>query len=565
MPVKSKFPLGQLLIEKKIITQEQLDLALRKQEETGELLGIVLLELGLVDEETVFLPVLAGQFGVDYVNLKSLKIAPEVIKKIPPKFASHYKVIPVAFKNNTLSIATAHPTDTHLLDEVGVVVREKIEPVMASEKDIMEAIRQYYGVGAETIEQMMGSVESVASTGGEVSNLDEIDSEASISKFLNQIFLEAYKDRATDIHFEPFENALHIRYRIDGILYDAKVPANIKHFKDSINSRIKILSNLNIAEKRLPQDGRFKVRVKDIDLDLRVSFLPTPYGESVVLRILNSSRLYNFEELGLSSYEKNILEKLIEKPHGIIFLTGPTGSGKTTTLYSCLSRINTVDTKVITIEDPIEYQLKGITQIQINPAIGLTFAQGLRSMLRHDPDVMMVGEVRDIETAEIAIQAALTGHLMFSTLHTNDAVSGVARLLDMGVEPFLITSTVECFIAQRLVRVLCPKCKYSIKASPEMIKSFEGENSQVKDLVIYESKGCENCHLTGYVGRHGIYEILLLTEPIRQLIMERASVNRIKETALKEGMKTLRQAGWEKVRQGLTSIQEVVRVTQEEN
>lgn len=565
MENQSRFPLGKLLIEKGIIAPEQLDAALKKQRETGGLLGAILLELGFVDEETVFLPTIAGQLGIDFIRLKDMEIPPEAIGKIPPKFASHYKIMPVKLENDTLTFATTQPLNTQIQDEVGLIVDTKLKAVLSSEKDILEAIRRYYGVGAETIEQIMDTVGVAARPREEISNIEDIDSEASIGKFLNQILLEAYKDSATDIHIEPFEDQLQVRYRIDGVLYDAKVPANIKHFKDSINSRIKILSNLNIAEKRMPQDGRFKVRVGEIDLDLRVSFLPTPYGESVVLRLLNTARLYDFNELGLTAREQDILEGLIRRPHGILFLTGPTGSGKTTTLYACLSRLNTEDQKIITIEDPVEYQLKGITQVQINPQIGLTFARGLRSMLRHDPDMMMVGEVRDMETAEIAIQVALTGHLIFSTLHTNDAASGVTRLLDMGVEPYLITSTVEGFIAQRLVRILCPKCKQAASLTPAMIKDFgAGLEREAVDAVIYESKGCETCHFTGFSGREAIYEFLVMNEGIRRLIMERGTAGQIKEKAVGYGMKTLRQAGWEKVKKGGTTLQEVIRVTQQE-
>ena len=565
METKSKFPLGKLLIEKGIITPDQLDAALKRQQETGGLLGAILLESGFIDEETVFLPTIAGQLGIDFIRLKEMQIPPEVIGKIPAKFASHYKIMPVKFEDGMLTIASVQPSDVHVADEIGLIVNAKLNLVLASEKDILDAIRRYYGVGAETIEQMMDTaLPQPAAARQEVSNIEEIDSEASISKFLNQILLEAYKDRATDIHVEPFEDELQVRYRVDGVLYDARVPKNIKHFQDAIISRIKVLSNLNIAEKRVPQDGRFKVRVGDADIDLRVSFLPTPYGESVVLRILNSARLFGLEELGLAKQEREILQGLLKKPHGIIFLTGPTGSGKTTTLYSCLSQINTGKRKIITIEDPIEYQLKGITQIQIHPAVGLTFASGLRSMLRHDPDVMMVGEVRDMETAEIAIQVALTGHLVFSTLHTNDAASGVARLLDMGVEPYLISSTVECFIAQRLVRVVCPKCRQSAKLSEDMMREFSGEVEIDSATDIYESKGCEACGFTGYSGRQAIYEFLVCGEEIRQLIMERSAASRIKKKAVELGMRTLRQAGWEKVKSGLTTPQEVIRVTKEE-
>jgi len=317
---------------------------------------------------------------------------------------------------------------------------------------------------------------------------------------------------------------------------------------------------LNIAEKRLPQDGRFKIRFDDTDLDFRVSFLPTPYGESVVIRILSSAKLYSLQALGLSEENLKKLDGLIKKPHGIVFVTGPTGSGKTTTLYSCLSRVNEPDRKIITIEDPIEYRLRGVTQIQINPRVGLTFSAGLRSMLRHDPDIMMVGEVRDFETAEITFQVALTGHLVFSTLHTNDAASSIARLLDMGVEGYLITSSVDCLIAQRLIRVICPECKSVVDQVPGIIKDFEIKEEELKDVVVYEGKGCDACKFTGFQGREGIYEFLFMNDEIRKMILERETATRIKEKAVACGMRTLRQDGWEKVKQGVTTLAEVMRV-----
>ena len=555
--------LGERLVDRGLITPEQLDIALHKQKETGELLGITLLELGFIDEEAVFMPVLAGQYGVDFVNVKDKEISSDVICRIPAKFATHYKVLPVDFQNDTLVLATIHPLDVNALDEIKLVVPSKIDTVLASQKDILEGIRKYYGVGAETIDQMMGAAQVPQQEVEQVTVIDESDSDASISKFLNQILLEAYRDRATDIHIEPFDDELQIRYRVDGVLVDAKVPTNLIHFKDALNSRIKILSNLNIAEKRLPQDGRFKVRVGGVDLDLRVSFMPTPYGEGVVMRVLNTSDLFTFDDLGLTQKERDTLKSLVEKPHGIIFITGPTGSGKTTTLYSCLSRINTEEKKIITIEDPVEYQLKGVTQVQVNPAIGLNFAAGLRSMLRHDPDVMMIGEVRDIETAEIAVQVALTGHLVFSTLHTNDAASGVTRLLDMGVDSYLMTSTVECFVAQRLVRSLCPKCKQQIPISEQIIKDAEGY-LDTETKIIFKANGCESCNQTGYKGRSAIYEFLVFNDHIRKLIMERASANAIKGKAIENGMRTLAKAGWQKVKDGLTTPEEILRVTKEE-
>ncbi len=389
--------------------------------------------------------------------------------------------------------------------------------------------------------------------------------DASIIKFVNQIIHQAVVDRATDIHIEPFEDQLRVRYRIDGVLYDANVPSNIKYFHSAIVSRIKIMANLDIAERRLPQDGRILVRMGENDLDLRISILPTPYGETVDIRILTPGMLFSLSDLGLSGNDLKILEKLIKNPHGIMFVTGPTGSGKTTTLYACLSQINDSKKKIITIEDPIEYQVKGVTQLQVQPKIGFTFAQGLRSMLRHDPDVMMVGEVRDLETAEITIRVALTGHLVFSTLHTNDAAGGVARLLDIGIEPYLVASSVQCFIAQRLVRVVCSKCKYEVKLEPALIKQLQTE--QEDDLArakVYAGKGCEACKFTGYRGRSGIYEFLLVTDAIRDLILKHASASEIRKKAVLEGMHSLRQDGWEKVKKGTTTPFEVLRVTQQE-
>ncbi|MFA6378956.1 MAG: ATPase, T2SS/T4P/T4SS family [Candidatus Omnitrophota bacterium] len=560
-----KSPLGQLLVKEKVITEQQLQIALEEQKKTKELLGVALVRLGFVDEESIYLPILAAQLDVSFVNLKTAQISKEAIAKVSAKVAEHYQVMPLDYQEGVLTVAVNRPLDIRLLDDLAVICKTKIKPVLASAKDVIESIRKYYGLGADTIDQMMQST-SFKEKSKEISEpLQDLDSEASIAKFINQLLFEAHQKQATDIHIEPSVDELKVRYRIDGVLYDAKAPSNIKHFKDSIASRIKVLSNLNIAEKRLPQDGRFKFQTTNINLDLRVSFLPTPFGESIVIRLLSTSKLYRMADLGLAQEEEELLNSLIQKPHGIIFLTGPTGSGKTTTLYSCLSRVNTIDKKIITIEDPVEYQLKGITQIQIHPHIGLSFAAGLRSMLRHDPDIMMVGEVRDMETAQITIQVALTGHLVFSTLHTNDASSAVARLIDMGIEPYLISSSVLCFIAQRLVRLLCPHCKQSTQITPEILKEFSLRREELKDLKIYEAKGCELCNFTGYQGRHGIFEFLVMKEEMRELVLKKVSSTQISAKALQLGMKTLRQSGWEKIKQGLTSPSEVIRVTQEEN
>ena len=498
--------------------------------------------------------------------LKDLKIDPDIFEKIPAKFACHYKVIPIKFEDGTLTLAIEDPLDLIILDDISLFLGLKIEPVSASRADILEAIREHYGLGAETIEEIINTGEMAGEIKLAVSKTEDIEGlaeDASIIKFVNQILVQAVKDSSTDIHIEPYEDELKIRYRVDGILYDIPIPQNIKYFQSAIVSRIKIMAGLDIAERRLPQDGRIKIRVGGEELDLRISILPTQFGESVDIRLLSGKMLYSLENLGLSLSNLEMLEKLIRKPHGIIFVTGPTGSGKTTTLYSCLSKINSKDKKIITIEDPIEYQLKGVTQIQIHLRIGLSFATGLRSMLRHDPDIMMVGEVRDFETAEITIRVALTGHLVFSTLHTNDACGGITRLLDMGIEPYLVASSVECFIAQRLVRIICPHCKVEKKPDREILREFGIENN-LNDIAIYEGKGCESCKFTGYKGRTAIYEFLLMSGEISGLLLQRASSDQIKKKALEQGMHTLRMDGWEKVKKGITTINEVIRVSEED-
>ncbi|MBU1006158.1 MAG: Flp pilus assembly complex ATPase component TadA [Candidatus Omnitrophica bacterium] len=507
-------------------------------------------------------------FDIPYVKIKELAISPEVLLKIPARIACHYKIFPVKLKENSLTVALAPPMDPGVLDDIKLLVGLDVEGVLADERDIADAIKEYYGIGAETIEGILGQNDSPNSIlplpETEDIDIEGLSGDASIIRFVNQVLVQAVKNRATDIHIEPYEDELRIRNRIDGILYDMPVPQNARRFHAAIISRIKIMARLDIAERRKPQDGRMKVKAGDEDLDLRVSMLPTQFGESADLRILSGSMLYSLSGLGLSGSDMDILLDLIKKPHGIIFVTGPTGSGKTTTLYASLSRVNSADKKIITIEDPIEYQLKGITQVQVNPFIGLGFATGLRFMLRHDPDIMMVGEVRDIETSEITIRAALTGHLVLSTLHTNDAAGGVARLLDMGAEPYLLASSVECFIAQRLIRLICPECKLEKKPDSETIKEF-GAKDDMNKVVFYEGVGCESCRFTGFKGRTGIYEFLPVTGDIRELILSRAPSGRIRKKALALGMRTLRMDGWEKIKKGLTTISEVMRVTEKDS
>lgn len=459
------------------------------------------------------------------------------------------------------------PQDIHSVDDIKLILGSNVETVLAGRKDIEDGLKQYYGVGAETVEKMIAEeggikLEVPENVTGE--DIEKLAEDASIIKFVNQILLEAYRDRATDIHIEPFEDELRIRYRIDGVLYKVSLPPSIKHFHSAIVSRIKVMANLNIAEHRLPQDGRIMVKVGDKELDLRVSILPSYYGETVNIRLLSvSSILMGLPSLGLMGKDLEILESIIKKPHGILLVTGPTGSGKTTTLYACLNQLNTMDSKIITIEDPIEYQLQGINQLQVMPKINFTFATGLRSMLRHDPDIMMVGEIRDTETADITIRSALTGHFVFSTLHTNDAASAVTRLVDMGVEPYLISSCVECIIAQRLVRIICPDCKQKIEPNKQLLNEI-GLRELPAGVSLYEGKGCEKCKHSGYKGRSAIYELLVITDLIRDLIMQKVPANIIKRKAQELGMRTLRQDGLQKVLSGMTTIPEVLKVTQEE-
>jgi type II secretion system protein E len=567
MSVRDSLLIGEILIEEGLISSEQLDAGLKEQKKTGDFICQALIKLGFVSEEKVF-TLLSRKLDTQYIKLKDKDIDPLIIQKVPAKFASHYKIIPVDFKDNCLVIAMADPLDLRTLDDIRLLLGVEVKGALASEPGIQEAIRKYYGVGAETLESLIAekpAEEALVSTSGKVEDLEVMAEDASIIKFVNQILQEAIRDRATDLHMEPFQDELRVRFRIDGVLYDIHIPETIKYFHPAIVSRVKIMANMNIAERRLPQDGRIKIKVADQELDLRVSVIPTVFGESVQIRVLSQGSFLELEKLGLAAEDLKILEQVITKPHGVIFVTGPTGSGKSTTLYAALARINSNAVKIMTIEDPVEYQLRGVNQIQVNPQIGFTFATALRHMLRHDPDVMMVGEVRDYETAEIAIRSALTGHLVFSTLHTNDAAGAVTRLLDMGVEPFLVSSSLECLMAQRLVRLICPKCKIPAKGKKEILEAMHKDiDFDIEKAEIYEGKGCDNCRFTGYQGRTAIYEIIPITEKIRELILERASSQQINRQAVAEGMRTLRQDGFRKVLKGLTTFSEVVRVTQQE-
>ena len=565
--------LQEALIRKGLVSQEIWDDILKEAALSEGSIVDTIVKKGLILEKEA-LKILAQALNLECVESNDITFDKSVADKIPLRIAFYYKFMPLKIKDKNLTIAVSFPLDVKTCDEIRIHLGYHINMVLAPQTDILEALKKLYGVGAETLERITSrSLDKTPIPDSwqqiqAIEDIEELAEDASVIKLVNEIILEAYRRRATDIHIEPYRNDVSIRYRIDGTLYDVKASSEIRNFIAPIISRIKIMCNLNIVERRLPQDGRAIVKTQEQDVDLRVSTLPTPYGESVVIRILPTKMLFNLEKLGLSGEDLSKLEALIRKPYGIIFVTGPTGSGKTTTLYACLNRINTRDQKIITIEDPIEYDIKGVTQIQVQPEIGLDFARGLRSILRHDPDVIMVGEVRDLETAEISIRVALTGHLIFSTLHTNDAASGVTRLIDIGIEPYLISSSVEAFIAQRLVRMICPHCKYEDRKSlPELRESIQKELrlETLSEARIYRGKGCQNCNFTGFFGRTAIYENLLVDDAINELIVNKTTSGDIKKKAVSQGMRTLSQDGWRKVIAGITIPEEVLRLVSAED
>lgn len=557
--------LADLLKRTGLFQDEQIKALLEQKIEGNTSITRRVIEAGYVPEE-VFLTAVGKATGYPFVRLNEVKIEAPVLARLPAKVVFQYNVIPLQIDNSVLRVATNDPFNSNLADALRLVSGLRIRLSLSLTSDIAKAINKFYGVGADTMERLIedNRIEVPQEEMMAKVDLSDLDQEASIVKFVNQVIWEAYKDRATDIHFEPMEDELRIRYRVDGVLHQTSMPPQLKRFQAAIVSRIKVMANMDIAEKRLPQDGRIGLSIHGEDLDIRVSTIPTVYGESISLRLLTrKSGLLGLESIGMNPKDEAIIRKLIYKPNGILLVTGPTGSGKSTTLYACLHTINSIEQRIITVEEPIEYEMKGINQIQVRPEIGLTFAMGLRHILRQDPDVIMVGEIRDFETAEIAIRASLTGHLVFSTLHTNDSAGAVTRLIDMGVEPFLVASSVEAIIAQRLVRVLCDQCKRPIKPDNPVLKSI----ASVKELVgatAYEAVGCEKCRRSGYLGRLGIFENLLVTDAIRPLIVARESANVIKQKGLQQGMQTLRDDGWVKVRNGTTTIEEVLRVTEEE-
>ncbi len=556
--------LEQVLLDQGRLTPEDLRKVRKLQQERGERLERLLLDLGFISEDDLQ-PLLSAYLGVPMVGKKEFPSEPVPLGRLNLKYLRRAKVLPLAQVNGTLTVAMADPGDEYALQGLAVATGLEIEPCLARERDILEKLESAYGNGGPdgksgSGEGADGDLEFLSDDEEDVDHLRDLASEAPVIRLVNQVINRAVEQRASDIHVEPFENELKVRYRIDGVLHDVETPP--RRLTAAIVSRIKIMAKLNIAERRLPQDGRIKLRMMGKEIDLRVSTLPTLYGESVVLRILDrSSIVVNLEALGFPEDTLRAFEEVIRRPYGMILVTGPTGSGKTTTLYGALDKINSPDKKIITIEDPVEYQLFGVNQIHVKPSIGLTFASGLRSIVRQDPDVIMVGEIRDAETAEIAIQAALTGHLVFSTLHTNDASGAVSRLLEMGIESYLLASALLGVLAQRLVRRVCRNCARPAELDVVVLREMGGAGDDVQAV---EGAGCEQCAHTGYRGRSGIYELLPVTDTVKGLVLERASSGMIKDAAVKQGMRTLRDDGWRNVRTGVTTVSEIVRVTQEE-
>jgi general secretion pathway protein E/type IV pilus assembly protein PilB len=505
---------------------------------------------------------LAAEYEVPFSALEDVDPDKQVLSLFPARILLKEELLPLRRQNGCVEVATSRLFATQGLDVLKTITGLRLQPVLAPREAIQREMKKRLGVGADTLDTLVeeGGFQVVDEGADEDGDLDSAAEDASIIRFVNQFLKDAIELRASDIHLEPFEDELRIRYRIDGVLQEVPVPAQIKRFQPAIVSRVKILSHLNIAEKRLPQDGRIKVRIEDAEVDIRVSIIPMLHGEAVVMRLLRqNSTLRGMKDLGMAPRELNCFNQVLQLPHGIILVTGPTGSGKTSTLYTALAAINDTERKIITIEDPIEYQLKGVNQIQVNEKSGLTFARGLRSILRHDPDVVLIGEIRDAETAQIAVQASLTGHLVFSTLHTNDAAGACTRLVDMGVEPYLVASSLEAVLAQRLVRVLCKLCKQP-DTSPTA-QAFKVKLGIPADHVTYRAVGCRECRNTGFHGRHAIYEWMDSSNEIRQLILNSASTDAIRDAARKDGMRTLAEDGWRLVRQGITTVEEVLSVT----
>jgi type IV pilus assembly protein PilB len=563
--------LGRILIKMGLLTREKVHECLALQKERGGKvkLGQILLEQNLIKKRDLQIA-LAGQRGMEFVDIETLEIPQEVLDLIPAQMARNYRVIPIAYdkSRNRLTIVIGSPDNFRAVDDLSTLMGFTVEAKVTDDDALSAALDKYYKEEESSLNELIGEIESDATLTQfqgrdqsiDLDDLKEMADSTGVKKLLNLVLLQAIRDKASDIHFEPFENEYKMRYRIDGVLYEMVPPP--KHIAMALSSRIKVMAQLDIAERRLPQDGRIPLIVGGKPVDLRVSILPTMFGESVVLRVLDRSQVdLRLDMLGLRDTELKMINQLVHKPNGIVVVTGPTGSGKTTTLYSCLKDLNDIETKIITTENPVEYDIDGLIQVQIRPEIGLTFAKCLRSILRQDPDIVMVGEVRDLETAEISIQASLTGHLVFTTLHTNDAPSSIARLLDLGVEPFLITATLEGIVAQRLVRRICTNCKTEFRPSEDQLMELGLMPEDVGDKTFYYGKGCDQCNNTGFRGRTGLFEIMVMNDELRDLIMNHASTSVLRDAAKRAGMKTLRENGLSVIYDGITTIEEVVRET----
>jgi type IV pilus assembly protein PilB len=563
--------IGQILVDLGFLTEERLEMLLEEQQQRpGEMLGQIAMSMGLVTDEQLA-QALAEQMGMQVVTLADLMIPTDVLKHITEPMAQLYRVIPIGFEDGELTIAMCDPQKLSIVDELRTMLGYNIRPMVCTEREILKALDRYYAVGGESVEtliagleqdeELMAAVKKIEHDGTlDLTSVEALADSAPVRKLLNMVLLMGIKDHASDLHFEPFENEFKIRIRADGILYEMVPPP--RHLAFAITTRIKVMSDLDIAERRLPQDGRIRLTVGGHPVDLRISVLPTMFGESVVMRILDRSVvMLDLNAVGMPPNILAAFREVIRRPNGIVLVTGPTGSGKTTTLYGALNELNVVEDKLITTEDPVEYDIDGIVQIPIDAGIGNTFAHCLRSILRQDPDKILVGEIRDLETAEIAVQASLTGHMVFSTLHTNDAPSTVTRLRDMGVPPFLITATLEAILAQRLVRKICRDCREPTMPSTDTLAQLNLTPDDVLGKRFFRGKGCPSCNNTGFKGRSGLFEYMPINDRVRELINQGASTEKIRDIALQTGMIPLRESGMEKVYNGITTIEEVIRET----
>jgi type IV pilus assembly protein PilB len=554
---------AELFVEQRVLEASQVEDVLTEVELNGKSVAQAIIDGGYIDERG-FYQTMAEALGTDYVDLTNYEIAPEVLRFVPAGMARLHGALPIGIVSNTLRVALVDPLDPRAVEDLRFALGKDIQVVVSPAEQIEELIKQYYGSETSTMDDVLkqlGEVGELLQVRGDEEAAVQAEANATpIIRFVDLILYQAILDRASDIHFEPFENEFKIRYRVDGALYEMAPPP--RHLALPVISRVKVMANMNIAERRLPQDGRIQKHIAGRNIDLRVSTLPTQFGESLVLRVLDRTTVnLELEALGMPDYIYNFLLEMIHRPNGIFIATGPTGSGKTTTLYSCLRKINTIDSKLLTVEEPVEYDLEGIVQVPVNEAIGLTFARILRSFLRQDPDRIMVGETRDLETAQIAIQASLTGHLVFTTLHTNDAPGAITRLIDMGIEAFLISATLEAVLGQRLLRSICTQCRTAYQPNDELLAELGISRQDIGDKQFYYGKGCDACNNTGYKGRKGIYELLRISDPLRELINSRAPTITLKQKAIELGMVTLRQDGLRSIFAGDTTIEEVLKYT----